>query len=411
MLSRFAAIGCAAIMALIPINRAETVSSITYWMKLKAKDKFERSVIADTGVTINKIIDEYVYATGTLEEKNQLEKLGLIDTSFVLTADMMDFPTEDSKYHNYSELTAELKKLADENPSLVKMSSIGKSVEGRDIWVLRISGQMSQASTLPGVIFMGGHHAREHLSVEMPLRLAQYLIEQYRNGDARIAALLDNRDVHIIPAVNPDGLEFDISTGKYKLWRKNRAKNSNGTFGVDLNRNYGYQWGTGGSSKNPNSDTYMGPAPFSEPETKAIKAYVEANTNLSTLLSFHTFSKLILYPWGHKYEGIATAKDKAVHEKMAQKMAQWNDYTPQQASELYIASGDTTDWSYGQQKMISFTFELDPANSGSSMGFYPGDEVIEEVVQKNINPALMLLDYADNPYRILDDGPFSIPNR
>lgn len=406
MLSRIVATSCAVMMAMLPINSAQTVESTTYWMKLKAKDKFERSVIADTGVSINKIIDEYVYATGTLEEMNQLEKLGFVETSFALTADMLDFPTEDSKYHNYAEMTAALKKIADENPDITQMSSIGKSVEGRDIWAIRISGNLSQASTLPGVIFMGGHHAREHLSVEVPLKLAQYLVAQYRNNDARISSLLEYRDIHIIPAVNPDGLEWDISTGKYKLWRKNRAKNSNGTFGVDLNRNYGFQWGTGGSSKNPNSDTFMGPTPFSEPETKAIKAYVEANNNLSTLLSFHTFSKLILYPWGHKYEGIENTRDKAVHEKMAQKMAQWNDYQPQQSSELYIASGDTTDWSYGQLKMISFTFELDPANGGSSMGFYPGDEIIDEVFQKNINPALLLMDYADNPYRILESGPF-----
>jgi carboxypeptidase T len=148
----------------------------------------------------------------------------------------------------------------------------------------------------------------------------------------------------------------------------------------------------------------MGPAPFSEPESKAVKDYVENQHNLTILLSFHTFSKLILYPWGHKYDGIEVERDRRVHETMAQRMAQWNGYEPQQASDLYIASGDTTDWSYGTQKLISFTFELDPANMWGGGGFYPGDEIIDEVVAKNWNPFIYLLNYADNPYRVIDGG-------
>ena len=389
------------VLVFMPAQKAETTSSTQYWMKIHATDKFQRSVIADTGVSIERVEEDYVVATGNLEEMHAIEKLGWMDVSFALN-DKLDFPPADSEYHNYTELMAALAQLAETYPTLTDLYPIGKTVEGRDIYRLRISGDLANADTKPGIMFMGGHHAREHLSVEMPLRWARYLLTEYAAGNSRVKNLVDNRDIHIIPAVNPDGLEHDIATGKYQMWRKNRRPNSDGTYGVDLNRNYSFKWGTGGSSASPNSDTFKGPTPFSEPETQAIRDYVEAHVNITTLLSFHTFSKLILYPWGHSNNPIGETNDMQVHKVMAETMAKWNGYKPMQASGLYIASGDTTDWSYGQHKIISFTFELDPANSGfGGGGFYPGAKIIDEVVRKNIEPCLYLMEYADNPYRVL----------
>lgn len=382
---------------------AQSTSTQRYWMKIRAKDKFERSVVANI-VGIENTREDYVVAFGGDEELKQLQKLGWL-LSYSNLADEMrgkDFPQKDSAFHNYAEMTAELTKLANENPTLVKMGSIGKSTEGRETWFLRLGAEQSHASEKPAVIYMGGHHAREHLSMEMPLMLAQYLVNQYKAGNERVVGLMNNRDIHIIPMVNPDGAEYDIQDGSYKVWRKNRSRNANGTFGTDLNRNYGFQWGTGGSSTNPNNDTYMGTKPFSEPETINIKNYVEAHTNITILLSFHTYSQLILYPWGHKYDGVENAKDLKVYEVMANKMAEWNKYTPQQASDLYIASGDTTDWSYGVHKIFSFTFELDPSQASGGFGgggFYPGASVIQPTFNKNVEPCLYLLEYADNPYR------------
>lgn len=390
------------VLALVPAQEAETTESTRYWMKVRANDQFERSVVANTGVSIEGFTEGYVIAIGNREEKNRLEKLGWIEVSYPLSFSNKDFPAKDSEYHNYAELKQALTDLNLKFPQITKLFSIGKSLEGRDILGIRISGDLENAKDKPAVIFMGGHHAREHLSVEMPLRFVQYLLEKYAAGDERIMGLVDNRDIHVIPAINADGLEHDIATGSYKMWRKNRRPNSDGTFGVDLNRNYGFQWGTGGSSASPSSDTYKGPTPFSEPETQAVKKYIEENVNISTLLSFHTFSKLILYPWGHKFDSISEKRDLQVHKVMAETMAKWNGYTPEQSSSLYIASGDTTDWSYGEHKIISFTFELDPANSGfGGGGFYPGAAIIKDVVQKNIEPCLYLLEYADNPYRVL----------
>ncbi len=402
-LKNIMAIGFAALTLIFSAQQAHSSDTNLFWMKIRAKNRLQRSVIANTGVSIESIREDFVAATGTLNEKKALEKLGWLDVSFPLTG-AMDFPAKDAAYHNYAELTQKVQELVATYPNLVKLSSVGKSVEGRDIWVLRISGNLAQADSLPAAIYMGGHHAREHLSVELPLYYAEYFLSEYTKGTPRIVNLLNGRDIHIIPAVNPDGLEFDIAGSNYRLWRKNRSRNGDGTYGVDLNRNYGYQWGTGGSSGNANSETYKGPHAFSEPETIAVKNYVEVHQNITVLLTFHTFSELILYPWGYKYAGIDISRDQLVHQKMAEKMATWNNYTPQQSSSLYQASGDTTDWAYGEHKIISFTFELDPTNNGwgGSAGFYPGAGIIPDVQRKNLEPVLYLLEYADNPYRVLD---------
>lgn len=375
-----------------------------HWMKVSARDAFERSLIANTGASIEVIREDYVMAFGSTASMRDIQKLGRLQTSST-ALESFNFPQADQNYHTYVELEEKLFDLNAKYPQLSHLESLGNSTEGRSIWSLRISGDLATASQRPGIFFVGGHHAREHLSVEVPLMLAEHLLKSYTAGDMRIRALLDSRDIHIVPALNPDGLEFDIATGKYQYWRKNRRSNGDRTFGVDLNRNYAFKWGTGGSSKRTNDETYMGPTAFSEPETQAVKTFIEKNININVVLSFHTFSQLILYPWGHTHSPIGVIEDQRTHEMMAKKMATWNGYTPQPSSDLYIASGDLTDWTYGAHKIVSFTFELDPKGGFSPDGFYPGSAVIPSVFQKNLEPALYLIEYADNPRRVLNDNP------
>ena len=144
---------------------------------------------------------------------------------------------------------------------------------------------------------MGTHHAREHVSTEVPLKFAHELLERSAL-DADVKSLLASTDIYIIPMVNPDGSMYDIENRRYKYWRKNRQPNSDKSFGVDQNRNYGFGWGTGGSSSSPSSDIYMGRAAFSEPETKAVRDFFLTNRQIKIALSFHTFSELILISLG-----------------------------------------------------------------------------------------------------------------
>ncbi|MCM2276908.1 MAG: M14 family metallopeptidase [Oligoflexia bacterium] len=384
----------------------------TRFVQVAAKDKHERSAIANLGMSIEAVRSDSVW--GFADEETLRELRG---SAFKILGDYpaetgrgghqgsFDFPVADARFHNYAETLAALRNLTAKHADISRLLSIGKSVEGRDIWALHIntSGEalLKSESGKPGAIFMGNHHAREHLSLEVPLMFAQYLLDN--RADARIEGLLDSRDIWIIPMVNPDGVEFDIATGKYQMWRKNRRNNGDGSFGVDLNRNYGFRWGTGGSSKNTRSDVYMGSAPFSEPETQTIRDFVRARVNAKVLLSFHTFSELVLYPWGSTDEPIGNARDLAVFQKMARTMADWNGYKPQQSSDLYIASGDTTDWAYGELGIFAFTFELSP--SGGWGGFYPGPAMIDKAFSDNLRPCLYLLDVAADPYRVLEQQP------
>lgn len=397
-----------ALLVIAPAMEAGSNESERFWMKIKAANAIERSAVANVGVAIEGVREDYVFGIGTADELHRLQKAGKVEAFYQVTEQaiprVQDFPNQDADYHNYTEVKDALSNLAQEFPDVIQEFTLGTSIEGRAIKGIRISTDLPNAHNKPGIFFVGGHHAREHLSVEMALRFAQNFMQAYKNGDARITRLIQTRDIHIVPALNADGLEFDVASGRYQSWRKNRAVNSDRSYGVDLNRNYGYQWGTGGSSSSPRSETYMGPRPFSEPETIAVRDYLTARRNITTVLSFHTFSELILYPWGHKDGPIENQQDRLVHETMARKMAEWNGYTPQKTSELYIASGDLTDWAYGELKMFSFTFELDPQNMWGGGGFYPGAGVIPGVVQKNTEPCLYLMEYADNPYRVLQAG-------
>jgi carboxypeptidase T len=379
-------------------QQTSNTSEDLYWIKVEAKDKYERTALANLGVVIETISDNYVIVLGSKAELETIRTQFNVITSFK-EVESLEFPPEDSLFHDNAEMIQALQKLASENPDIARLTSFGKSLEGRDMMILTLTSASDELSKA-GILIMGGHHAREHLSVEMPIKLAEKMIAEYRAGNERVRNYIDNRAIYIMPSVNPDGSEYDIATGNYRMWRKNRRRNSNGSFGVDLNRNYDFQWGTVGISHSPNSDVYCGTAPFSEPETQAIKGFVDSHTNITTILSLHTFSKLILYPWGYTYDSITDNKDLEVHETMARKMAQWNGYTPQQGSDLYLVSGDTGDWAYGVKKLVTFTFELDPGSMFEG-GFYPGQRMIEPVFAKNWEPFLYLMEFADNPYRVL----------
>jgi carboxypeptidase T len=404
----------------ILLSRSDARPELRF-IQVQAADQRRRSQIVNLGMSIEFVRSDSVWGFATTQAIRQFESsgfsvLGVFDPAMGRGGHMgsLDFPAQDARFRNNTEMLAFLKNLNMKHADITRIVSIGKSFGGKDIWALQINSTpealMDGLSQKPGIVYMGSHHAREHVSSELPAHFAEYLLKNRQ--DPKIANLIDTRDIWIIPTVNPDGKEYDIENGNYRFWRKNRRDNKDGTFGVDLNRNYGYQWGTGGSSKNPNDDTYMGLSPFSEPETIAIKDFVEARSNLKVLLSFHTFSELILYPWGHTDNPIANPRDRQVFETMAKTMSKWNGYKPEQSSDLYIASGDTTDWAYGTKGIFAFTFELSPSGGGfgGAGGFYPGTTVLDKVLKDNIEPCLYLLDLADDPYRVLNGPTAYLPN-
>jgi hypothetical protein len=322
--------------------------------------------------------------------------LGMTFGAFLLMAGRCDNnggPSQPNAglYHTYAELDQELHQLAGANAQIAQVTSIGKSLEGRDLWAIKISDNVSQDEPESTAVFVGGHHAREWISVDVPFLLAQYLVNQY-GTDTMATRLVNQTEIWIVPMVNPDGHQYSVTT--QRLWRKNRRNNGDGTFGVDLNRNYSYQWGGPGSSGDTFSDIYRGAAPFSEPETQAVRDFLRQQRPRS-LISYHNFSQLILYPWGYTNN---PAPDQTLMHTLAVAMADriravhHVSYTPEQSSDLYLSSGDTTDWLYGVFGVPNFTIELRPRST--SPGFELPESEIAPTFEENLPAALYLVNWA-----------------
>ncbi|MEV7896865.1 M14 family metallopeptidase [Streptomyces cyaneofuscatus] len=375
-----------------------------------------RTEILRAGVTIDEVHDHGIVISASTAQAKQLRAKGhLLEALPAPDAHAhgeegvgaLDFPPADSRYHNYAEMTAAIDARIAANPSIMSKRVIGKTYQGRDIVAIKISDNVATDEAEPEVLFTAHQHAREHLTVEMSL----YLLREFAAGygsDSRITQAVNGRELWIIPDMNPDGGEYDIASGSYRSWRKNRQPNSGSTaVGTDLNRNWAFKWGCcGGSSSSPSSDTYRGRAAESAPETKVVADFVRSRVvggkqQITAAIDFHTYSELVLWPFGYTYNDTApgmTADDRNAFAAVGQKMAASNGYTAEQSSDLYITDGSIDDWLWGSQKIFGYTFEMFP-RSASGGGFYPPDEVIERETSRNRDAVLQLIENADCMYR------------
>ena len=254
----------------------------------------DRTAIAATGASIDEIGANYVIVTATPDEMASIRALGYpIQEIF----GALDFPPADAAYHNYAEMMAEIQQVAAAHPEIVSDFSIGQSYQGREMWAAKISDNVAVDEDEPEVLFMGQHHAREHITVEMTLYILHLLADNY-GDDPEITDLVNSREVYIVFTTNPDGSEYDIATGAYRSWRKNRQPNDGSLYiGTDLNRNYGYKWDCcGGSSDFPSSETYHGAFAFSAPETQRIRDFIDSRVvggeqQIKTSITFHSYAR------------------------------------------------------------------------------------------------------------------------
>ena len=323
-----------------------------------------------------------------------------------------DFPAKDSRYHSYPEMVAEIMATEAAFPGIVDVFSIGKSYGNRDIWAAKISDNVAVDEPEAEILFDALHHAREHMTVEQALYLLKLLSSRYSN-DSQVRALVNDREVYIIFAVNPDGFVYDltgVASSPYRAWRKNRQPNAGTTaVGTDLNRNYDYRWACcGGSSGSPSSITYRGPSPFSAPETRAVRDFVNSRVvggrqQIRTHVTLHTNGELVLWPYGYTYANRPsdmTVDDYNAFRSFGIGMAGRNGYTAQQSSDLYITDGDQIDWMYGVHRIFSFTWELYPPEQATVWGdHYPADENIYRETLRNRAALLFTIDVGNCPYR------------
>ena len=303
-------------------------------------------------------------------------------------------------FRTLAEIEQEMDRLASTYPGQVSPKfSIGTSIQGRDIWAMRVSDNPSiQEAGEPTAWFDAIHHAREPMSGESLLLYADHLGSNY-GSDPRVTRLVDTRNNIFIPCANPDGYEYNrqIAPNGGGMWRKNRRNNGGGSYGVDMNRNYDWEWGPqwGGSSGSPSSETYRGTAPFSEPETQGLRDYL-AIAPPGVSVSAHSYSNLWLYPWG--YDTIYTVDDPIFRAYGARFTANngWPYGTGWEV--LYIANGVADDYHYGQHGSISFTPEI---GSGSD-GFWPAPSRILPLFNDVLPAYLLISEYSGASAEIID---------
>jgi hypothetical protein len=384
-------------------------NTVTYKIS-NVVDVRTRSAIAATGADVFEVGHDYVLVEATGREARALKRLGLKLERFRTQEEFLKaFPPADSAYHDYAEMVAELQQAAFDHPGIFSLFSLGLSYEGRTVWAGKISDNVGTDEDEPEVLFTHHQHAREHLTVEMGLYTLKMLTDEY-GIDPQITNLVDNREIWIVFDMNPDGGEYDVATGSYVSWRKNRQPNAGtSAVGTDLNRNWGYRFGCcGGSSGTASSDTYRGAAGFSAPETALVRDFVASRVvggvqQITAHIDFHTYAELVMWPYGYTLTDVPadmTQDDHDAFAAMGQAMAASNGYVAQQMSDLYITDGTVCDWLYGVHRIFSYTFEMYPVTSAQG-GFYPPDEVIPAQTSRNRAAVLYLLDKADCPYSVI----------
>ncbi len=304
-------------------------------------------------------------------------------------------------FHTYSETGAALDSIHNQYPGITTAKIvIGNSLEGRPIWAVKISDNPGTNENEPEVLYTALIHAREPIGIEVLLYFMRYLCQNY-SSDSTATYLVNNRELWFIPIINPDGYEFNRQNDPYGggLWRKNRRLNPVGTYGVDLNRNFGYQWGYDnfGSSPTPGSETYRGTAGFSEPETQVIRAFVDSSAFVLAL-NYHSYGNYFIYPWG--YYNIYTP-DHPVFKSIADSVSILNGFLAGTSWEvLYLTNGDSDDWMYGEQIEKNKIFTFTPEVGDQFDGFWPPPDRIVPLCEQQLQPNLFIAYMAGNPYAL-----------
>ena len=197
------------------------------------------------------------------------------------------------QYISYQETIDFLKHAMGEHPNLIRLESIGETWEGRPIMMVTISQDVAYANEKPAMLYTGTIHAREWIGIELATTFVKYIIENYKSNPRLLSALTRNT-LYMVPCLNPDGFEY--SRRHFSFWRKNRRDNGDGTFGVDLNRNFAVRFR---KSTDTSSNIYGGPEAFSEPETRAIKEFVDHHANITIALDYHSQGN-VFFP-AHKF--------------------------------------------------------------------------------------------------------------
>jgi Zinc carboxypeptidase len=357
-----------------------------------------------------------------------------LNAAYAAATALSPLPSGRDTYRALADYEADLRQLAAQNPALVRLITLSRrSVEGREILGVEISDSVrSRTDGKPVFLMIGLHHAREWPSGELSIEFAIDLVENFGVSE-RVIELLRKVRVIVVPVLNVDGFEQSRKWGDLvpivdddggeepgapdSLGNLNKRKNCRVVdgratppggcdvaspdgfgVGVDLNRNYGWLWGGRGASAALTETTYRGQSAFSEPETQAIRELVSSR-HVTTLITNHTYSNLVLRPPGLRSEG--TSVDEPAMSALGARMAAQNGYRNRLGWQLYDTTGSTESWSYNATGGFGYTFEIGPREFRP-----PFAQVVDEyfgagafAAKGNREAFLIALENAANPRR------------
>jgi hypothetical protein len=349
----------------------------------------EVKILQEHGIQFTTLIDDW---NSYYARQQQLEKRSA--SELVASSPVKNFHLGSmGGYLTLNEVMAELDSMRAKYPALItKRDSIGTTIEKRTIWAVKISKNPDVDENEPRPLYTALHHAREPESMMQMIYFMWYLLENY-GTDEEVTGLVEHREMYFVPVVNPDGYAYNQQTFSSGggMWRKNRRKNPDSTtVGVDLNRNYGYQWGfnNAGSSSNGASETYRGVSGFSEPEAQAMRNFCIAK-KFSVALNYHTYSNLLIYPWGYSD---SDTRDSVFFRSMASDLTASTRYTYGTGSQTvgYVTNGNSDDWMYGDTIAKPKVFSMTPEIGAFTDGFWPAPARILPLAQENLRANLYL---------------------
>lgn len=295
----------------------------------------------------------------------------------------VDFGSWFDDYKDLAAIDTYMDDLVALRPDIASVEVVGDSIEGREIRALRITGPEADR---PGVMLLATQHAREWIAPMVAMCIADALVRDYE-ADSAITQAVENAEFFVLPVANPDGYQY--SWDEDRQWRKNRRDG----VGVDLNRNWGFDWGVDeGSSDEPESPAYRGTEAFSEPETAAIRDYMLARPSISAEIDLHSFSQLILFPWGCRqaqsphHDALSAVADDMAEAILA---VHGETYQAVKGADWYPACGTAPDWAHDALDAFSFTIELRPDSPDEGGVSLPPEEIV--LACEEILPAVLEL--------------------
>ena len=379
--------------------QARDIKQVNVFIDDKASLESLKSMVLD----IVEWGDNYIGIITNEKELNEIQQKGFrteIIHDDVVAHYQSRMPDKDmGGYKTLAEINAAVDTIISNHRNIISDKIvIGQSLEGRDLWAVVISDNPDYIEDEPEVLYHSAIHSREVITPEVLLHFMNHLTDNY-GTDPEVTDIVDNRQLWFVLNVNPDGYVHNevIEPNGGGMWRKNRRNNGDGSFGVDLNRNYGYQWGYDdqGSSPDPTSNTYRGTGPFSEPESQAMRDFIEAHEFVITV-DYHSYSDLIIWPWGYDY---IYTEDEDIFSLMGDSIAAYNGYAPGPIWSLYVVNGGTGDWGYGEittkNRNLAISFEVGDSNDG----FWPDPADIPTLVAENLGPNIFIAKVAGDIYQ------------